>query len=512
MLRERFEDYCDHLRGYLASSPVGLIAPFLALFAYLSRSTGADPDLFARIAMGRMVELLGAVPGFDPFSYTAQHGVWIDHEWLSGVVFYFIAQRFGDFGLYLFAFLMACYSFVFLFRAACLETGQVRLNLFFISTIIFGCSVIWLSPIRSQIFTYFFLPYLLHAIKKLEYQSSKRWILTLPIVMFIWANAHGGFVTGLGLLWVYLVIWVLKKRAGSGLLGGVAIASTLSVFINPYGTSYLVYILHAVTMSRPNIPEWWPLSLSSGEGILTFSLVLCTLIALRRNRQCVSFEGFVIMGVCLSQALSHFRLSPIFFMTFAVYGSAVISCITDLLRTVISERLDVISRAFSVVLSVAALFGLFCFARFLFQARSFQFKYDGYPVAALCWLKHSGLSGKILVDFNQGSFALWRLYPEFLVSLDGRYEEVYSDEIVSAVDVALSPGRADFLESLKLVYPDYILLDRRRLDQQNISSFGPEWRELYVDETNKIITNSPAARSVGTKVDCDLSQMWVPGF
>jgi hypothetical protein len=49
-----------------------------------------------------------------------------------------------------------------------------------------------------------------------------------------------------------------------------------------------------------------------------------------------------------------------------------------------------------------------------------------YPVAALQYLKQSPYRGNLLVRFGLGEFAYWQLYPRFKVSMDGRYEEVYT--------------------------------------------------------------------------------------
>jgi len=62
----------------------------------------ADPDLFARVAAGRMVSLTGWVAPEDPFSFTARPGLWIDHEWLSGFFFYELSQLGGDQALWWF--------------------------------------------------------------------------------------------------------------------------------------------------------------------------------------------------------------------------------------------------------------------------------------------------------------------------------------------------------------------------------------------------------------------------
>jgi hypothetical protein len=49
-----------------------------------------------------------------------------------------------------------------------------------------------------------------------------------------------------------------------------------------------------------------------------------------------------------------------------------------------------------------------------------------YPVGIIEALKKSGYHGNLMTHFDIGEFAYWTLYPQFKVSLDGRYEEVYT--------------------------------------------------------------------------------------
>lgn len=64
-------------------------------------SPRADPDMFARVAVGRLVQRDGGVSHTDPFAYTPKLDRWVDHEWLSGVIFWRVAESGGDGGLIL---------------------------------------------------------------------------------------------------------------------------------------------------------------------------------------------------------------------------------------------------------------------------------------------------------------------------------------------------------------------------------------------------------------------------
>ena len=55
---------------------------------------------------------------------------------------------------------------------------------------------------------------------------------------------------------------------------------------------------------------------------------------------------------------------------------------------------------------------------------------DTYPVKEVEFIKINNIKGKLLTNFGYGSFAAYKLYPQNLIYMDGRYEEVYYDYAV----------------------------------------------------------------------------------
>ena len=53
-----------------------------------------------------------------------------------------------------------------------------------------------------------------------------------------------------------------------------------------------------------------------------------------------------------------------------------------------------------------------------------------YPVKEVEFVKINNLKGRILVNFGLGSYVSYKLYPDNLIFMDGRYEEVYYDYMV----------------------------------------------------------------------------------
>ncbi|EKE03665.1 MAG: hypothetical protein ACD_20C00172G0018 [uncultured bacterium] len=77
------------------------IAILVLVWVYLITFNEFDFDLWARLAVGKIFFETGWILKNDIFSYTITKPIWVDHEWGSGVVFYFLANHFGDVGLLL---------------------------------------------------------------------------------------------------------------------------------------------------------------------------------------------------------------------------------------------------------------------------------------------------------------------------------------------------------------------------------------------------------------------------
>src|SRR5512141_1587006 len=70
-----------------------------AALLYLLFRTGADPDLWGHVRFGQDLWQSGRLILTDPYSYVTAGQPWINHEWLSEVLFYLSYAVGGDVGL-----------------------------------------------------------------------------------------------------------------------------------------------------------------------------------------------------------------------------------------------------------------------------------------------------------------------------------------------------------------------------------------------------------------------------
>lgn len=517
-----FEQLCDRLRAFNAQPVVALCAAVVAVVWKLLGRAPADHDLFARIGMGRLVHSLAAVPLEDPFAFTAKLTEWIDHEWLSGVVFYQIVSKWGDIGLITLKLAVVVWTTTLLVRASCIYWPQVSGRVVWLTVCLLEAAHLWASTVRSQIFTYLIIALIYHAFSKYRAYGNLRALTLIPFVLLALVNMHGGYALAVVILWLLVSGSFLEGRPWRA-LAVVAVLSIFAPIATPYGfNKYVSYLLRALSMQRPTITEWEPLYYNFGDAsrfVLIIGCMLLGVIVMTSSERIVWLKNrcskshltaLTIISFSIYCAVSHIRFVGFAMITAAVFGAGYWSAIVDLLFRRFPQRSVSFAR-------MASLVGLATFCMMILQIvlisiRPDTWKLDtsSYPTTAIKWLRNSGLTGRLLVDFNNGSFALWRLYPRFRVSVDGRYEELYTEETVRDAALAMHPETPEGAAALSRIAPTHILFSHlsdsaAALAALSSPSQSSPWHEVYRDERYTILTLSDLNPEVRQEADRDAS-------
>src|SRR5579863_1377301 len=137
------------------------------------------------------------------YSYTEGDFPFINHHWLSGVVFFLIWRLASFEGLTIFyAALVSLALLLFYWIAqrasnAIIAAPLAALALPFVT---------WRADVRPEGFTYLFLAVFLGVLTA-WYQERLRtpWLYSLPLVMCFWVNLHIGFILGFVLLGMFFL-------------------------------------------------------------------------------------------------------------------------------------------------------------------------------------------------------------------------------------------------------------------------------------------------------------------
>ena len=465
-----------------------LLLLLLSLCAVNLLKPDGDPDVWARLAVGKLIVESGAVPDQDPFAYTPRRPQWIDHEWGAGVVFYLVASMGGQVGLLVLKALLLFGTMLFIYLRCRRATGRPP-SLFFHLLVLAALYFGFLASIRAQAFTFFFFSAWLYLLERAR-DGNWRGIWLIPVSGVFWANLHGGFLAGVGLIVLFAASEFIRKGP-AGRFSLLAATTAAGSLVNPYGLSYWSYLFDATMMSRSTIAEWRPLNFFAADGVFLGFKVLFVLTAiglLARLYQRTLPDPATLLALAVTAGLG-FRV--VRHITFFVIVSA--PFVWAWLWSVWTSRLKpVLAKSGRQVtpLIESAYYGL---SRGLVLVMTVNLLsavpmrivlFESFPVRAIDFIAQNGLKGNLLVPFNFGSYAIWRLYPDCRVSMDGRYETVYLDATFRSVREFFGglPGSETLLDTQT---HDIILAPRNEAAEKMMSRRA-DWAIAYEDARHRV--------------------------
>ena len=444
----------------------------------------ADPDLWGHIKFGGDIWRAKGLVRVDPYSFTAYGQPWINHEWLSEIIFYLTYRHLGDAGL-LFGKLSIGLCIVAVLSNIC--GFRKQMPIVYATVMVLAISVI--SPgfmIRPQVFSFLFFTLFLYVLY--QYFAEERHLLfLLPCLMAIWVNLHGGFLMGWALLgtvvaWKTLAHFTFgKKNRDLGRIWLWFLVTSVSTLLNPYGYQLLVFLYETLSLPR-QISEWNPvplLDMSYPHLKLLALLFLATLFVKPRHN-----EGWQVAAsaITLIASFCHERHMPFF-------GIMVVPHLVSRLSALISDIQPRFPRLTFTRTSqnlVAIFLGILIAYQTYTGIRGYVISNcriivdpETYPVAAVRFLQLNNIQGNLLLPFDWGEYAIWKLYPGCKVSVDGRFRTVYPEPVIQAHFIPRN-DRAGW-KALIEKYPSDIILSRQTPFFQALIEQGSEWIYVYSD-------------------------------
>ena len=468
--------------------------------AYHFSFVAVDPDLWGHIKFGADLWRNGALPAVDPYSFTAHGQRWINHEWLTELIFFFAYHHLGDLGLLLGKLALGLATVGLLYRRCAAVCAHAPAT-----AAVMVLAVVVMSPgymVRPQIFSFLLCMLFFDAFDRFQ-NGAVRPLYRLPVLMALWVNLHGGFLMGWILLAAF-VGWSTLAGLGAGRrdrLGHLWISFLLAsgaVLVTPYGTELLVFLFHTVPTPRP-ISEWAPVVIFDGSyphlKLLALLFVAAALFSLRRGLG----WPVVLGGLTLYAALRHERHMPFFAMAAAPLVAARLSQAIDGMHQRWPRfSLTAVSRGLIAVglLLAAANLAVLCGQRYAAANGRIIVNPVEYPTAALRFINANAMGGNIIVPFDWGEHAIWQLYPRCRVSVDGRFRTVYPEAVLR--DHMVADADRQGWSRLLARYPaaDILLAAQLPFFQDLARGNGP-WIYVYSDPTAMVfIRDSPRNRDL----------------
>lgn len=257
--------------GRLTALGVGALTVFCAS---LTITAITNNDIWIHIKTGDLILQNLALPGTDPYSFTAAEHEYFTHEWLSAVVFSLVYAAGGVPGLIFFKFFLVLTTWLLLFFAT--RASGDRLTVVLPPFGILGYVAAQRYLERPHMFTFVFTAAYMFLIARYRYAGRHRaWLWAIVPLHVLWVNLHSGFFLGIMVLGAFAVGELLASvradltgaRSHDVLPGrdvifllclpALCLAASL---INPYGYRLLLFPFRLTGMEifMQTVFEWKP--------------------------------------------------------------------------------------------------------------------------------------------------------------------------------------------------------------------------------------------------------------
>jgi len=459
---------------------------YLTFLAYGNRLLG-DGDTYWHLAAGRWILDHGMVPTQDPFSHSMRDAPWTAHEWLSEVMLALAYRAGGWTGAAALASLAFASTVALLTRFLLKNIEPVQALMFAAFAVMLTAPHLQARPhVLAMPLMVIWAAYLARAGDRGTTPSF--WLLP---VMTLWANLHGGFTLGLGLVLGFAVEGVLNARARNETLKaakswaifvGLALISAL---LTPHGGEGILFTFKILggSYALDHIGEWLSPNFHSYQP-LEIWLFVGLAAALHQGWRLPVIRLALLLGL-LHLALKHGRnvellglLIPLFLAgPLARQWGERASAKEHQLERVDRIFRELAKRASSGMVALIAV-GLIVITLFAVSLNSLHPNEEITPAGAVDAVRKASLKGPVLNGYALGGYLIFMGIPPFI---DGR-ADLYGDDFLKEYLEAVSLKGSDSLP--KILQKHHIEWTLLHPDEPAVTLLDhlPEWRRLYGDK------------------------------
>ena len=419
----------------------------------LSRMPSAV-DLTYHVKAGELMVAEHTLPRTDALAWTTAGRPWLDQNWGAQLLLYGI-WRLGGFPLLTVVNALLAVASWGLVAAACRRrTSNLRVIAW---AILVGYATAAATfSVRPQMFSLLLFAaelYLLEAAR-----ARIRIALAIPLLMPLWANLHGAFIVGIGLLAIETLAAAWRRdRPGAVRYLLVTVASVAGLLVNPWGVRVLGYALSvpANRVVSGMISEWGPTNVRELPGVLVLPAVGVLVVALVRAAAPQQVPEQLLRMVLLG-GLAFWAVRGVAWFGLALPVALCALARPHPARPDADRGMPVLNGVVLAALAVALVVATPPAQRVLFAQRS---ELAAAPVATADWLAANPQSGRMFNYQLWGSYLEFRLGPQAQVGFDSRIELPPADRWDRYL--AVVAGRWDAERLLDAWGVDHVVTSRR---------------------------------------------------
>jgi hypothetical protein len=249
------------------------------------------------------------------------------------------------------------------------------------------------------------------------------------------------------------------------------------------------FLADTVRVERPMISDWQPtFALPIGFAALWLIPACVAVVAMMRGRDRIDWLNAALVACLGVAALRVSRLDAFFALATVFFLGPLLSRPAEAVTTNSTPAAPAIGwrLTLAAVLVVIVATGVWQLPRIKVGPGSPE------PDAAQ-FIRDHRLEGRMLTWFDWGEYAIWHLSPRIRVSIDGRRETVYTDEVFARHLAFYSgmPGAENYAE---VIGADYVWLPRELPVVQTLLARG--WHGAFEGPVSIVLMRSEPAGPV----------------
>lgn len=293
------------------------------VFCLFSNILNFDNDLWFILATGRNI-LNNGISHFDTLSMHSDYVI-VTQQWLTSIIYYFTALKFGASGLVILVSLFSLAGIAMLYKYSKYLTKNTTISsLLLIIYIYFFLKGFTTS--RPQIISYLILISEMFLTDKFINTKNKKYLYLLPILSLLEINIHASiWFLQFCFLGVFLLEFIKNKSIRRALLITLLLMFVFGL-INPYGINAITYVFrsYGINIINENILEMATVTVHHFLGkVLLLTLFIILFISSFYKK--IKLRYLLLLGGTCYLALSHYKSFPYYGMAFVITMSSLLS-------------------------------------------------------------------------------------------------------------------------------------------------------------------------------------------
>jgi hypothetical protein len=474
-----------------------------AIFCLYSRQPLYHTDMWGHLAYGRLIWATGALPATEPFMPLAQDVPLVDSAWLAQVAGFLAFSQGGPSAIQFLHALAIAICCGILTRGIYRRTRSV---LWTVAGLGLFEALNWFQfrIVRPQMAGMVCCAVLLATLNSRRWRGAY-WI-AVPATLAVWANLHGSFVIGLGLLVCACLgravdVWRRTGRLAAAIrdrrtrrLCWLTLLSAVAALVNPYGPRlYAEVLAFALNPNLGNLIEWKSLGLQSVQGEIATGIALGLVVAYGLSPRRVSAgEALAVVGLGAAGFWSARMMiwwSLVAAPAFAIQAQSAWRRFRPMRnlpgRASTSPIWAITSAGLAIAFILATPFGTQ-----LLSGRPPDFEQSvspQTPVAVTAWLREHPPAGQLFNIYEWGDYLVWDGPPKIPVFVTSHAHLVPCDVWRDYLEVInLRSGWAEVLDRYAITtvvvdkFRDGALIARLRLNESWELTFEDELAVIFV--------------------------------